>query len=97
MKSAEQGHSRREELVANRLIMIRHAQSRCNEAFSKGIEGGRTNPTFRDATLSQHGIQQCIDARPNLDGFKCSKVLVSPLRRCLLTAAELLKARPDFD
>ena len=55
MKSAEEEQSRREELYANRLIMIRHAHSTFNEALANGVEGCFTDPTLRDATLSQKG------------------------------------------
>jgi probable phosphomutase (TIGR03848 family) len=73
-----------------RILLIRHAHSIANQ---KGVLAGRTDGVL----LTELGISQSEDLAKRLAGSKISKVHISPLERCHLTIAPLLKTIPTKD
>ncbi|CAB4329504.1 unannotated protein [freshwater metagenome] len=73
-----------------RILLIRHAHSVANQ---KGVLAGRTDGVL----LTELGISQSEDLAKRLAGSKISKVHISPLERCHLTIAPLLKTIPTKD
>ena len=73
-----------------RILLIRHAHSVANQ---RGILAGRA----AGVVLTDEGISQSADLAKRLAGSKISKVHISPLERCALTIAPLLKSIPLKD
>jgi broad specificity phosphatase PhoE len=73
-----------------RILLIRHAHSVANQS---GILAGRAKGVF----LTDQGISQSEELAKRLSGSKISRVHISPLERCHLTIAPLLKSIPSKD
>jgi probable phosphomutase (TIGR03848 family) len=73
-----------------RILLIRHAHSVANQ---RGILAGRAD----GVVLTEQGISQSEDLAKRLAGSKISKVHTSPLERCHLTIAPLVKSIPSKD
>ena len=73
-----------------RILLIRHAHSVANQ---KGILAGRTEGVL----LTDQGISQSEELAKRLSGSKISRVHISPLERCHMTIAPLLKSIPSKD
>lgn len=73
-----------------RILLIRHAHSVANQS---GVLAGRTD----GVVLTELGASQSEDLAKRLAGSKISKVHISPLERCHLTIAPLLKSIPSKD
>jgi probable phosphomutase (TIGR03848 family) len=73
-----------------RILLIRHAHSVANQ---RGILAGRTEGIY----LTEEGESQSAELAKRLSGSKISKVHSSPLERCHLTIAPLLKSIPSKD
>ena len=73
-----------------RILLIRHAHSVANQ---RGILAGRSD----GVVLTEQGVSQSEELAKRLAGSKISKVHSSPLERCHLTIAPLLKSIPSKD
>ena len=73
-----------------RILLIRHAHSVANQ---RGILAGRAD----GVVLTEQGVSQSEDLAKRLAGSKISKVHTSPLERCHLTIAPLVKSIPSKD
>jgi probable phosphomutase (TIGR03848 family) len=73
-----------------RILLIRHAHSVANQ---RGILAGRAD----GVVLTDEGVSQSEDLAKRLAGSKISKVHTSPLERCHLTIAPLVKSIPSKD
>ena len=73
-----------------RILLIRHAHSVANQ---RGILAGRA----AGVVLTEVGVTQATDLAKRLAGSKISKVHISPLERCHLTIAPLLKSISSKD
>ena len=73
-----------------RILLIRHAHSVANQ---KGILAGRTEGVL----LTDQGVSQSEELARRLSGSKITRVHISPLERCHLTIAPLLKSIPSKD
>ena len=73
-----------------RILLIRHAHSVANQ---KGILAGRTEGVL----LTDQGVSQAEELARRLSGSKITRVHISPLERCHLTIAPLLKSIPSKD
>ena len=73
-----------------RILLIRHGHSVANQ---RGILAGRTD----GVVLTEQGVSQSEELAKRLAGSKISKVHSSPLERCHLTIAPLLKSIPSKD
>ena len=73
-----------------RILLIRHAHSVANQ---RGILAGRAD----GVVLTDEGVSQSEDLAKRLAGSKISKVHISPLERCHLTIAPLVKSIPSKD
>ena len=73
-----------------RILLIRHAHSVANQ---RGILAGRSD----GVVLTEQGVSQSEELAKRLAGSKISKVHSSPLERCHLTIAPLLKSIPSND
>jgi probable phosphomutase (TIGR03848 family) len=73
-----------------RILLIRHAHSVANQ---RGILAGRAD----GVVLTDQGVSQSEDLAKRLAGSKISKVHTSPLERCHLTIAPLVKSIPSKD
>ena len=69
------------------MILLRHGQSHFNLHFSET----RIDPGIVDPGLTDEGRRQAAEAGRALSGAGIRRVLVSPYRRTLETAAELLQ------
>lgn len=69
------------------LILARHGRTTANAA---GVLAGRAD----GIGLDEHGAQQARDAAQRLEGVEVTRLVSSPMQRCLETAALLL---PDRD
>ena len=90
--SSDEADSIPPELNDAKFLFVRHAQSLANIASSP------MNQSLIDAELSPEGIQQCQESETYqyLQEMNFDQVLVSPLRRAMLTAYNLLKDHPSF-
>ena len=73
-----------------RILLIRHAHSVANQ---RGILAGRTD----GVVLTDEGMSQSEGLAKRLAGSKISKIHISPLERCHLTMAPLVKSIPSKD
>jgi len=73
-----------------RILLIRHAHSVANQ---RGILAGRAD----GVVLTEQGVSQSEDLAKRLTGSEISKVHISPLERCHLTIAPLVKSIPSRD
>ena len=73
-----------------RILLLRHAHSVANQ---RGILAGRSD----GVVLTEQGVSQSEELAKRLAGSKISKVHSSPLERCHLTIAPLLKSIPSKD
>jgi len=90
--SSDEADSIPPELNDAKFLFVRHAQSLAN------IASNTMDQSLIDAELSPEGIQQCQESETYqyLQEMNFDQVLVSPLRRAMLTAYNLLKDHPDF-
>jgi broad specificity phosphatase PhoE len=70
------------------MILLRHGQSHFNLHFSRT----RVDPGIVDPGLTEHGRRQAAEAGQALADAGIRRLLVSPYRRTLETAAELLRS-----
>lgn len=71
------------------MILIRHGQTEFNRVFS----ATRRDPGIRDPVLTDHGRRQAKDAAEALRGVALARLIASPYRRALETAAIIADAR----
>eukprot|EP00826_Nyctotherus_ovalis_P037387 TRINITY_DN3404_c0_g2_i17.p1 TRINITY_DN3404_c0_g2~~TRINITY_DN3404_c0_g2_i17.p1 ORF type:complete len:254 (+),score=60.22 TRINITY_DN3404_c0_g2_i17:123-884(+) len=81
--------------------LIRHGYSTFNDAYQRM----KTDPTFPydkyskdyvDAKLNDKGIEQCTEARKDVNGKNIMHVLVSPLQRALMTSELMFAEHPHL-
>lgn len=90
-------------LSNGKIYLIRHAQSRYNQASyeleSTGkkseIRGLKWQPQYIDTELSEFGEMQAQQAIPSAHALDVKTVFVSPLRRALRTAQILFENHPN--
>jgi glucosyl-3-phosphoglycerate phosphatase len=70
------------------MILLRHGQSEFNLHFA----ATRRDPGIVDAPLTDLGHRQAVEAARQLAGERISRIITSPYRRALQTAAPLAKA-----
>ena len=86
-----------------KIYLIRHAQSKYNQASSELESAGKKSqivnlkwqPQYIDVELSEFGEQQAQQAIPAAHALRLRLVFVSPLRRALRTAQILFETHPD--
>ncbi|OMJ89235.1 hypothetical protein SteCoe_8621 [Stentor coeruleus] len=86
-----------------KIYLIRHAQSRYNQASSELENSGKKSqivnlkwqPQYIDVELSDFGERQAQLAIPAAHALRVKIVFVSPLRRALRTAQILFENHPD--
>lgn len=86
-----------------KIYLIRHAQSKYNQASSElenagkkeQIAGLKWQPQYIDVELSEFGELQARLAIPQAHALRVKAVFVSPLRRALRTAQILFENHPD--
>lgn len=72
-----------------KFIFMRHGEAEHNVAFKTDGEEAYKNVAFRDAKLTDHGVNQCNETAETLsrgDIEKFDAVYTSPLTRCIQTA-----------
>lgn len=72
-----------------KFIFMRHGEAEHNVAFKTDGEAAYKNPAFRDAKLTNDGVNQCNETGETLsrgDIAKFDAVYTSPLTRCIQTA-----------
>lgn len=74
-----------------KFIFIRHAEAEHNVAFHELGESVFTDEKYRDAPLTQKGIQQVGELAKKLQDYKILDAWCSPLKRCRQTAEELFE------
>jgi broad specificity phosphatase PhoE len=72
-----------------KFIFMRHGEAEHNVAFKTDGEAAYQNPTYRDAKLTDRGVNQCNEtaetlSRETIERFDA--VYTSPLTRCIQTA-----------
>ena len=79
-------------------LWVRHAKSTANAAEHTERDSW-SNPEHIDAELSPQGIEECKNSEVHqvLATLEMSCVIVSPLRRAILTAYHLLSDHPNFN
>lgn len=77
------------------VVCLRHAQATHNLGFLLD-ENAYTDPRFRDAPLTEAGLEQAADAANNLQNEfgTFDAIFCSPLTRCLQTAAAVAAVAP---
>jgi len=72
-----------------KFIFMRHGEAEHNAASKTEGEAAYTNPAYRDAKLTDHGVNQCNETGETLsrdDIEKFDAVYTSPLTCCIQTA-----------
>jgi broad specificity phosphatase PhoE len=86
-----------------KIYLIRHAQSRYNQASAELENSGKKSqiaalkwlPQYIDVDLSEFGELQAHSAIPAAHALRLKLVFVSPLKRALRTAQILFETHPD--
>lgn len=90
-----------------RLYVIRHAESEYNAAMKTAIRLDRQSfaheedrvvkfcPDYIDCGVSEKGYKQCEALREELAKINFKYVIVSPLKRALITTSELFSKHPS--
>jgi len=74
-----------------KFIFIRHGEAEHNVAFHKLGDSVFKDEQYRDAPLTQNGIQQVQELAKKLQDYKIMDAWCSPLKRCRQTADELFE------
>lgn len=77
--------------MAPKFIFMRHGEAEHNVAFHSVGDSAFKDEQFRDAPLTQKGIEQVQEAAKNFESYKILDLWCSPLRRCRQTAEELFE------
>jgi broad specificity phosphatase PhoE len=77
--------------MSPKFIFVRHGEAEHNVAFHEKGASVFKDETYRDAPLTQKGIEQARELATRLQSFKILDVWCSPLRRCRQTAEELFE------
>ena len=94
-------------LNKSQVVLLRHAESYYNAQYKILIEEESQDPSkflklwqeasLRDAQISEDGLKQCEKASTFASQLKIHTVFISPLRRPLQTAYNILKDHPMFN
>ena len=70
-------------------VIVRHGEAEHNVAFREQGESAYCNPAYRDARLTEEGIEQAKDLKEILSHLSFVSVWSSPLMRCIETAIHI--------
>jgi broad specificity phosphatase PhoE len=79
------------EMPCPKFILIRHGEATHNVAFQERGEGAFIEEQFRDAPLTEKGIQQAKNVARELSNYNIIDIWSSPLTRTIQTAEELIE------
>lgn len=77
--------------MAPKFIFLRHGEAEHNVAFHDVGESAFKDEKYRDAPLTQKGVEQVQAAAEALQPYKLLDLWCSPLLRCRQTAGELFE------
>lgn len=77
--------------MAPKFIFLRHAQAEHNVAFHNEGESAFHNPLYKDAKLTEKGIQQAQETANELAKLDIIDIWCSPLTRCIQTTLEVFE------
>ncbi len=72
-------------------IFIRHGEAEHNVAFHEQGESAFEDEKYKDAKLTEKGIQQVQESAKKLSEYKILDIWSSPLTRCIQTTDELFE------
>jgi len=70
-------------------VLVRHGEAEHNVGFREQGESAYENPAYRDARLTEEGIEQAKDLKEILSHLSFVAVWSSPLTRCIQTAIHI--------
>ena len=77
--------------MAPKFIFIRHGEAQHNVAYHESGVKVFEDEKYRDAALTDLGIQQAQKTARNLPGLQVLDIWCSPLTRCIQTASEVFE------
>ncbi len=78
-------------MPAPKFIFVRHGEAEHNVAFHEVGDSAFTDPKYKDARLTEKGIQQARATGVALQNLKILDIWSSPLTRCIQTAEEIFE------
>lgn len=77
--------------MAPTFIFLRHGEAEHNVAFHEVGNSAFMDPKFKDAKLTQKGLEQAQEAAKKLAEYKILDIWSSPLQRCIQTTLEVFE------
>ena len=77
--------------MAPRFIFLRHGEAEHNVAFHEVGQTAFTDPKYKDAKLTEKGLEQAREVATKLTEYKILDIWSSPLKRCIQTTYEVFE------